>query len=348
MILKNHNKEIHEQMDEFEEETQRLLEEALEEIKEADEKGEEENETDGNDNSEESTETTEEGESKEDGTNAESEESTNDDKTDDEDDTDLGDSKSETETETQDFEPITVKSGDIDIVIKSREDLIAYAQKGADSLKNKDNTRQNDIIEQGGLDEEKQILMIDAMNGDKAAVAKILELAKVDPFDIDAEDSAKYEAKFAPTVVSDLDKVANEIVADNDHFEQYKRVTSNIPKDFVDKIQSEPVLLKNFSDHIKSGLAMEIIPEAITRQMRDGGNFFEAYSKIGLEKMNANKNTEETKETEKQTREVSDREKSMRQKITNQKETTHKETKSETAKEIWQMTDEEFKAEFGE
>ena len=87
---------------------------------------------------------------------------------------------------------------------------------------------------------------------------------------------------------------------------------------------------------------MEVIPKAITHQIRNGGTFFDAYSKIGMDMMKS----KEEKVVEKK-REVSDKEKALREKITDQKETNNDNAPANTAKEIWQLTDEEFDEKYG-
>ena len=250
--------------------------------------------------------------------------------------------------ETNDFEPITVKSGDFDIVINSQEDMMAYLQKGVNSQSQKTETKsiEKGIIDQANLTQEDLTLLIDAKNGNKEAIAKLMDIAKVDQFDIEEGMSEQYSPEFKPYMETDIDKVANEIMRDSELTKQYQDITPQLDSDFIEKVQGNAELLKNFSGHLKSGLAMEIIPQAMTHRMKNGGTFFDAYSTIGQEIMsNRGKETPVVKETKP---EMSEREKSMRNKIVDQKETSHNSGKPGTAKEIWELTEDEFTEQFGE
>lgn len=332
-------------MDEFEEETERLIAE-LDLEKERESEGEEVG-TDTNDNSEEQTDTSDGDEGTDD--NAGEQEKPEEDSEEKVDEGE-GEEKKEEEKSEDDFEPITVKAGEFDIVIENKEDLMAYLTKGAEAVTKPTNekTLESKIVEQGELTQEELTLLVDAKNGSKEAIAKLLEISKVDQFEIEDGMSENYKPEFKPYIETDIDKVANEIMQDKDLTSQYQNITQQIDKDFVDKVQSNAELLKNFAGHIKSGLAMEIIPQAMTHRMKNGGSFFDAYSAVGQQLVqNRGKETQvEDKKMEEKV--VSEREKSLREKITDQKETSHNEGKPETAKEIWELTEDEFTEQFGE
>lgn len=256
------------------------------------------------------------------------------------------DEKEEVEEEVKpEFTPIEIEVGGYKVKITSQEDLMAYVTKGAESFSKKEDKFVNEktILEQGNLTSDDLKLLIDAKNGSKEAIAKLAELAKVDVFDLDSEMASQYKNQFEPYIESDIDKVANEILADVEHAANFRNVSNSLPKDFMNAISSNAEALKNFSGHIKSGLAQEVIPMAITAQMRYGGSFMDHYVDIG-QKVSANK----TAQTEvKPTRSMSTEEVAMRQRAS-AKSGSHVESKKDnSAEDIWNLSDAEFAEKYG-
>jgi hypothetical protein len=248
--------------------------------------------------------------------------------------------KSEEVKET-DFKPIEVEVGGHKVTITSQEDLMAYVTKGAESFSAKPDKYSNEkaIIEQGNLTQDDLKLLIDAKNGSKEAIAKLAELSKVDVLDLEAEMASQYKSTFEPKIESEIDRVAGEILKDENHANDFRRISSNLPSDFMDAIAGNAEALKNFSGHIKSGLAQEVIPLAITAQMRYGGTFMDHYVSIG-QKVSQNKQAPQ--------RTMSDEELSMRKRASSVKSKTSQETKKiDNGDDVWNMTDEEFAEKYG-
>lgn len=243
------------------------------------------------------------------------------------------------------FTPIEIEVGGHKVKITSQEDLMAYVTKGAESFSKKEDkfTNEKTILEQGNLTSDDLKLLIDAKNGSKEAIAKLAELGKVDVFDLDSEMASQYKGQFEPYIESDVDKVANEILADVEHATTFRNISNNLPRDFMNAVSSNAEALKNFSGHIKSGLAQEVIPMAITAQMRYGGSFMDHYVDIG-QKISASK----TAQAEvKPARSMSAEEISMRQRAS-AKTGSHVETKKDnSAEDIWNLSDAEFAEKYG-
>ena len=222
---------------------------------------------------------------------------------------------------------------------------MAYVTKGAESFSKKEDKFVNEktILEQGNLTSDDLKLLIDAKNGSKEAIAKLAELAKVDVFDLDSEMASQYKGQFEPYIESDIDKVANEILADVEHATNFRNVSNSLPRDFMNAISSNAEALKNFSGHIKSGLAQEVIPMAITAQMRFGGSFMDHYVDIG-QKVSANKTAQAEA---KPVRSMSTEEVAMRQRAS-AKSGSHVEPKKDnSAEDIWNLSDAEFAEKYG-
>ncbi len=255
------------------------------------------------------------------------------------------DEKEEEEEVKPEFTPIEIEVGGHKVKITSQEDLMAYVTKGAESFGKKEDKFVNEktILEQGQLTADDLKLLIDAKNGSKEAIAKLAEIGKVDVLDLEAEMASQYKGQFEPYIESDVDKVANEILADVEHATAFRNISNNLPRDFMNAVSSNAEALKNFSGHIKSGLAQEVIPMAITAQIRYGGSFMDHYVNIG-QKISASK----TAQAEvKPTRSMSAEEISMRQRAS-AKTGSHVETKKDnSAEDIWNLSDAEFAEKYG-
>lgn len=276
--------------------------EALKEINESNEDNSE-NSDNGENNDNENQD-----ENSEDNTNNENDDSNNDadDKNDDE-----YEDKDDTKVE---FKPIEFEIAGQKIVLNSEEELKAILSKGAESLSKQDNSLslEKTIIEQGKITADDLKLLIDAKNGDAKALAKLAQNSKIDILEVDADDAEKYVPTFQPTIISDTEKVAREIANDKEHAEVFTKIASGLPMEFKQAIMSNANDLQAFSNHIKSGLAQQIIPEAMKRTFTEGISFSDAYVKVGLEL------SKKEPEKKKEERILTDREKELRKKASEQ------------------------------
>lgn len=271
-------------------------------------------------------------------------------------DDDTNEEETETETETEEtteeeksetkptFEPVEIEVNGINVNIESLEEMIAFAKKGASTYNQKPETfvEEKAIIEQGKLSIDDLKLLVDARNGSPEAIAKLAKLSGVDTFDIDETTADKHTQKFQPTVQSEVDKVATDILKDESLAVSFRNTVSSLPQDFVSMVTSDASMLKDFARHVKEGIAQEIIPLAVKAQMMNGGTFFDNYSKVGQDLV-ASKNAKSTNE-----RVITDKEKELRERAdkANTKNTETKLTVSD-AQDVWDLSDEEFAKKFG-
>lgn len=271
-------------------------------------------------------------------------------------DDDTNEEETETETETEEtteeeksetkptFEPVEIEVNGINVKIESLEEMIAFAKKGASTYNQKPETfvEEKAIIEQGKLSIDDLKLLVDARNGSPEAIAKLAKLSGVDTFDIDETTADKHTQKFQPTVQSEVDKVATDILRDESLAVSFRNTVSSLPQDFVSMVTSDASMLKDFARHVKEGIAQEIIPLAVKAQMINGGSFFDNYSKVGQDLV-AQKNTKSANE-----RVITDKEKELRERAdkANTKNTETKRTVSD-AQDVWDLSDEEFAKKFG-
>ena len=243
------------------------------------------------------------------------------------------------EDKTNEFKPIEFEIAGQKITLKSEDELKAMLSKGAESLSKQDNSLdlENEIIKQGKITADDLKLLIDAKNGDAKAIAKLAANSNIDILEVEADDADKYVPTFAPVIISDVEKVAREISADVEHANQFTKIASNLPQDFKAAIMSNANDLKTFSEHIRNGLAQQIIPEAMKLVYTKGMNFADAYVAVGTEL------TQTKQEPKKEERNLTDREKELRKKASesgNNQSNSGKKTL--TVDDIANMSDEEF------
>jgi len=311
-------------MDEFEEETERLLQEALKE-----------QEDDGTDDGRTNEEDDDSGE--EDNDSRESE--------DDSEEDDSGTSGNGDEDENQgsneeksklDFEPIEVEVSGHKVTITSKEEMLAYIKAGASSF-NKEPEKYSEektIISQAGLSADDLKLIAEAKDGSKEAIALIAKKAGVDILDVENEMAESYKQQKEYHQQSEVDVVADEILKDETHANEFRKISATLPNDFMDEITSNAKDLKAFSNHIRSGIAQKVIPLAINSQMVNGGTFLENYNKVGFAL------SQQKQEPEKK-REVGEREKDLRKRASSGKGNNHQ-SQSTSDQDIWDMSDEDF------
>ena len=249
------------------------------------------------------------------------------------------DNKEVEEDKPDEFKPIEFEIAGQKITLNSEEELKSMLSKGAESLSKQDNSLEleNEIIKQGKITADDLKLLIDAKNGDAKAIAKLAANSNIDILEVEADDADKYVPTFAPVIISDVEKVAREISADIEHANQFTKIASNLPQDFKAAIMSNANDLKTFSEHIKNGLAQQIIPEAMKLVYTKGMNFADAYVAVGIEL------TQTKQEPKKEERNLTDREKELRKKASESgNNQSNGGKKTLTVDDIANMSDEEF------
>lgn len=248
----------------------------------------------------------------------------------------------ENNNKVKEFEPIEFEYSGHKIKVESQDELIAMLRKSAELQTNfKPKTKEELALEQAGLSTEDIALYIDAKNGDKNALAKIATLGKIDLLDVSEEDATAYTKKFNVVEPNDTEIVAQSIVNDKQLFETFTRVTSGLPKHFMTAITSNARDLATFKEQIQSGLAQEIIPQAL-KLTYQGVDFIDAYVRVGTKIMSERASNTNQQQQQPQDRTISDREKNLR-KIANDKNSgSQKTNKNVEADDVWNMSDEDF------
>ena len=260
-------------------------------------------------------------------------------------DGDSMDDKSDDDTNnTEDnFKPITTTVNGHEVVINSEAEMMAFIKKGAESFNTKSDEPniEQEIVSQANLTQEDLKLLVDAKNGDPKAIAKLAQISGQDLLDIDNNDADEYKSNFEPSIASDIDKVAQTILDDSELSQKFQHMSNTLPDSFIKNVTANAKDLATFADHVKTGLASEIIPEAIKLSYQ-GMDFSQAYVQVGSQIMQKRNSPVETKQ-----REVTDRAKNLRKQASDNGGNNNKgkNLKGElTEDEVWNLSDEDFEA----
>ena len=243
------------------------------------------------------------------------------------------------------FTPIEVDFKGSKITINSQEELLALATKGI-SNSNDAPTRasENDMfVEQGQLSKEDLRTMIEAKAGNPAAMAKIAAMGNVDLDELDEDMAQDYRPQFELQMKSEVEELATEILRDETHATQFKAVSAELPPEFMQSIGQDAQKLRAFSNHIKSGLAQEVIPLVYKDIALNGGSFFDSYANIGMKISEQRQNTRQQAPTEQKPR-MSKREEKMRNRANGGDKSNSSHGAKTEADDIIAMSDAEFEA----
>lgn len=255
------------------------------------------------------------------------------------------------------FQAFEVDYGGTKLSIDSQEEMVALITKGLNSKEPNRPTAEQDMIKQGNLNTEHLQLVIEAINGNSGALAKIAEMGKIDLLDVDANTAKNYQQSFQVQQIDhDLDAIANSIVGDAELFKTWENVTGLADDEFTQTIMSDAQTLKSFKNHMQTGLAEAVMPMAIKRAKITGESLFDAYATVGrdytdsLDKAKQNTQTEvkeEKKEEKGEERQMSDREKKLREQAGSGASSKETDGEPKDGDDIWDMSDEEFQKKFG-
>jgi len=244
----------------------------------------------------------------------------------------------------EEFEELEIELDGTSVKISSEKELRDAVK--ALSLRRQTSVINNEkrMLDQAGLTAEDISLLADIKSGSKAAINKLLEDQKLTLDDLEEAQNEKYEKGFEYKEPTEVEILAEQITSDKAFHEEYVSEVSKIPKDFAEAIHSDPVAMKHFMRHVKTGLTKEIIPAAKKAAILENIPFHEAYAKIGRELAEA-KSKEKITETKKQKREVDVK---SRKKRSSKRQNRSDTPKDFTPDEIANMSDEDFIKHFGE
>lgn len=132
--------------------------------------------------------------------------------------------------------------------------------------------RKNEMLAQNGITDEDLSILIDAKKGDKAAIAKLIKQAEVDPMDIDVEE-LDYKPKDygVDPKIFELKDIEERIKDDPEYPTTYNIVTQEWDEASRRKFSEEPSLIEQLHIDVKNGTYAKVAPEALKLKIQDGG-----------------------------------------------------------------------------
>jgi len=248
------------------------------------------------------------------------------------------------ESDESGFQPIEITIDGTKVTANSIDELKQLAQRKKST---KMPSEAEVIMEQGKLSSDDLKLFVEAQNGSPEAIAEIARRANVDKdilYDAKAEAYKQSQNYNMPT---EADIVANEIMADKGLHEKFTNAVAVVPKDFVQAITANAEDLRHFKGHLESGLAQEIIPEAMKQMMMKGGKFMDHYIDVGRSKANS----EASKQVDKEPKKTTQRQRKANKDIDELRKRSNSNSKNGKRAEVdsddvWQMSDSDFEAMF--
>jgi hypothetical protein len=124
------------------------------------------------------------------------------------------------------------------------------------------------IVSSNDISEEDLNLLVEAKQGSKEALAKLMSNSGVDPLDVEVEEHSNYKpADYGKDEVDmEMDIVRKEILADTEYSEQVKEAVTSMPEDMYTKISSSANNLKALHQDIRAGIYQEVMPEVVKLQ----------------------------------------------------------------------------------
>jgi hypothetical protein len=182
---------------------------------------------------------------------------------------------------------VKIKDRGLEIEVKKLSELVQLGSAGlnytnkstelAPLRKIADYAKQHNI----GIDDLE--VLADIRNGNKDALASMAKKYGVDVYDIDTEADYKPSADVKHVEVSYADEVAMEMQQSPEVFEAVRGTLATVPRNVAEQIVSDGNLLSAFRDDISTGIAQQVIPEAVKRASIYGGDFIQHYVNIANE-----------------------------------------------------------------
>jgi len=242
-------------------------------------------------------------------------------------------------TDSVDFEAIKTKVDGQEISLNTQEEVKTFIERQNRNIQPSKKSLVEEITSQGNILEADLKLLADIKAGNIGALNKLAKENKMDLADVD-EYEGDYETQFEPDVLSEVDVVIQNIGANKELAPKFNEVVNNLPDEFLNAISTNAQDLVQFAGHVESGLAQELIPQAVKNAALNGGTLLENYIKLGEAKAAKAKETPTTKETK---REVSEKEKNLRQRAgSDHDENKGGKTSDLSVDDIWNLSPEEL------
>ena len=201
-----------------------------------------------------------------------------------------------------------IRANGMDIPVKSYEELTKFAQMGFNYAK-----KMNDIapyrktisaIKEYGLTDTDIGLLIDAKKGNKEAITQLLKDTKIDPMDLNIEDSQYQKKTYGDDEVTiNLKEIEAEISKDQEYSQTYDIISNQWDNKSRQEMFNNPSMIKGLHEDVKSGVYTKVAPEAARLKVLDNNqkSELEYYIMAGKMLFNTNKSTQNSNKLKKPT-----------------------------------------------
>lgn len=153
----------------------------------------------------------------------------------------------------------------------SMNELVAGFQKGMNYTQKMQalsgHSKDMGIMKDNGLSTEDLNLLVEAKNGNKDALAKLMSNAKVDPLDLEEakvdytpQDHGKAPLDF------EMEQVKESIVADTEYSGAVQKAVTDMPDDMYEVVSQNAGNLNALYQDVKAGIYQEVMPEVMKLQ----------------------------------------------------------------------------------
>lgn len=123
------------------------------------------------------------------------------------------------------------------------------------------------IMKDNGLTTNDLNLLVEAKQGNKEALAKLMSDAKVDPLDLEAAKEAYTPQDYGKAPVDlDMEQVKETILADTEYSSHVEKAIKDMPDDMYELVSSSSGNLNALYQDVRSGLYAEVMPEVMKLQ----------------------------------------------------------------------------------
>ncbi len=181
--------------------------------------------------------------------------------------------------------PVMLKDRDIDLPITSSDEMRNLALKGLNYTRKTQELAKYrstiDYMSQHGITMENLQTLAESQRGNPEALGQLAKNAGIDPYDISTDKPFVPNQQFAPQQLSEVDFVAQEIQQDPGLANDFRGMMDYVPDSFKDQLGTNPDTLRKFSTDVKSGIAKQLLPEALKLHAMNGGDFVQSYIQAG-------------------------------------------------------------------
>lgn len=190
----------------------------------------------------------------------------------------------EPEEEVSAFRSMTIKDGDIELVIDNEAKAIQLMQMGLNyGGKTTELAKHRSFVqyaEENGISLDDIQMLRDIKNGNKDAYSQLAKTAGIDIYDVTPEQHEQYtpeKIELSQEPDHMVDAIANEILANEDHTAQFKQWLPKMPPDIQQAVTTDANTLRGVQEDIAAGVFNDAMQEAYTQMRINGADFGSAY-----------------------------------------------------------------------